>query len=261
MEVDPWLAFATRTQSSLSLLHGFCYHQSVGTHNSAITSTYRYGAEDKYYSMILSASYLQFNEVRTVSQYYSLTDQLNMGVRHIELDIHFFHDRLRVSHCGFTVGIVNYLFHYLEHLLRRFHFRYDTETIGCLPSFNGIPAGSSRLGESGIEDQLRIEIVLEELREWLAQTRNRDELIVVYLDVSDNLVRWKQEEALAKTLEEVLGEYLIRTNETASLHELVRRNKRVMLVSRRQLHNPFHTTFFTLTNSTCTYPSHGEAVS
>lgn len=26
------------------------------------------------------------------------------GVRHIELDIHFFHGRLRVSHCGFSVG-------------------------------------------------------------------------------------------------------------------------------------------------------------
>lgn len=134
-------------QSSLSLLHGFCHHQSVGTHNSAITSTYGYGAEDKYYSMLLSASYLQFNEVRTVSQYYSLADQLNMGVRHIELDIHFFHGRLRVSHCGFSVGIINYVFHFLERLLQHFHFRYDTETIGCLPSFNGIPAGRVRRWE------------------------------------------------------------------------------------------------------------------
>lgn len=147
VEVDPWLAFAMRTQSSLSLLHGFCHHQSVGTHNSAITSTYGYGAEDKYYSMLLSASYLQFNEVRTVSQYYSLADQLNMGVRHIELDIHFFHGRLRVSHCGFSVGIINYVFHFLERLLKHFHFRYDTETIGCLPSFNGIPAGRVRRWE------------------------------------------------------------------------------------------------------------------
>lgn len=142
VQVDPWLQFATRTQSSLSLLRGFCYHQSVGTHNSAITSTYGYGAEDKYYSIILSASYLQFNEVRTVSQYYSLTDQLNMGVRHIELDIHFFHNHLRISHCGFSVGIVNYLFHFMEKALQLFRFRYDTETMGCMPSFNGIPSGS-----------------------------------------------------------------------------------------------------------------------
>ena len=103
--------------------------------------------------------------------------------------------------------------------------------------------------------------MLEELREWLAQPRNRDELIVVYLDVSDNLVRWRQEEALAKTLEEALGAYLIRRNDTASLHELVRRNKRVMLVSRRRLRNPLHATFFTLSNGTCGYPLSNKAVS
>ena len=103
--------------------------------------------------------------------------------------------------------------------------------------------------------------MLEELSEWLAQPRNRDELVVVYLDVSDNLVRWKQEEALAKTLEASLGAYLIRTNETTSLHELVRRNKRVMLVSRRRLQNPFHALFFTLTNETCAYPPCNDTVS
>ena len=139
--VDSWTSVATRTQSSLSLLGSFCYHQSIGTHNSAITASYGYGVEDQYYSMLLAASYLQFNEMRTISQFYSLTDQLNMGVRHLELDIHFFHGQLRISHCGFSVGIINYLFYSMEKILQWFNFRYDTETIGCMPSFNGIPAG------------------------------------------------------------------------------------------------------------------------
>lgn len=140
-----WIQFASRTQSSLSTLSSVCKHQSIGTHNSAISAAYGYGVEDKLYSLILSASYLQFNQVRTVSQYYSITDQLNMGVRHIELDIHYFHGKLRISHCGFSVGLINYFFHAMEFTLRPFHFLYDTETIGCVPSFNGIPSGKTNI--------------------------------------------------------------------------------------------------------------------
>lgn len=125
------------------MLGSFCDYQSIGTHNSAITAAYGYGVEDQFISMILSASYLQFNKVHTVSQYYSITDQLNLGVRQIELDIHYFHSHLRISHCGFSVGVINYLFYAMEHLLSWFNFKYDTETIGCFPSFNGIPSGFS----------------------------------------------------------------------------------------------------------------------
>lgn len=144
VSVSPWLSFASRTQSSLALLGSMCSHQSIGTHNSVITASYGFGVEDCLYSMVLSASYLQFNEVRTISQYYALTDQLNMGVRHLELDIHYFHGQFRMSHCGFSIGIVNYLFHFMENVLKWLNFKYDTDTIGCLPSFNGIPAGGDR---------------------------------------------------------------------------------------------------------------------
>ena len=72
-----------------------------------------------------------------------------------------------------------------------------------------------------IEDQLRIENVLEEIRAWLEESRNRDELIVLYLDVSGNLIRWKQEDALASAFESSLGTYLLRRNDTGSLVEQV----------------------------------------
>lgn len=140
-----WHQFASRTQSTLSTLSSFCEHQSIGTHNSAITAAYGYGVEDTFYSVLLSASYLQLNQVRTLSQFYSITDQLNMGVRQIELDIHYFHNHLRISHCGFSIGLINYLFYAMEFTLKLFHFSYDTETIGCMPSFNGIPSGVIRV--------------------------------------------------------------------------------------------------------------------
>lgn len=142
VKTTSWQQFASRTQSSLSTLSTLCEHHSIGTHNSAISAAYGYGVEDTYYSLLLSSFYIQFNQVRTLSQYYSITDQLNMGVRHIELDIHFFYNQLRISHCGFSVGLLNSIFSAMEWTLRPFRFLYNTETIGCVPSFNGIPSGT-----------------------------------------------------------------------------------------------------------------------
>jgi hypothetical protein len=38
--------------------------------------------------------------LRTSNQWLSLTDQLRLGVRAVELDTHFFLGQLRVGHCG-----------------------------------------------------------------------------------------------------------------------------------------------------------------
>lgn len=251
--VSPWIGFATRTQSSLSSLGSFCEHQSIGTHNSAITAAYGFGVEDAFYSTILASSYLQFNEVRTLSQYFSITDQLNLGVRHIELDIHYFHRQLRISHCGFSVGVVNYLFHWMERWLRWMNFAYDTETIGCLPSFNGIPA----------EDQLLAIPVLEEIANWLKKECNRDEFVILYLDISDNLARWKQVRELRTIILSTFDQLLIRpssssssspSNSTIRLYDLIRMEKRVMIVSRRRFTEMDDIFFYTNTSATCQYP-------
>ena len=242
--VNPWIAFSTRTQASLSTLGSFCEHQSIGTHNSAITAAYGFGVEDQFYSMILASSYLQFSEVRTLSQYYSITDQLNLGVRHIELDIHYFHRQLRISHCGFSVGIINYVFHFMERWLRWFHFAYDTETIGCLPSFNGIPA----------EDQLLLASVLDEIAEWLREERNRDEFVILYLDTSENLVRWNQVPSLRQLILNSFGNMVVRPSEGWKIRESVRNGQHLMLVSRRRLDGMDDLLFYPETTASCKYP-------
>ena len=194
--------------------------------------------------MILSSSYLQFSEVRTLSQYYSITDQLNLGVRHIELDIHYFHNQLRISHCGFSVGIVNYIFHFMERWLRWSHFAYDTETIGCLPSFNGIPA----------EDQLMLTSVLEEIAEWLKEKRNRDEFVILYLDMSENLVRWNQIANLRQAILDSFGHLVIQPSEGWSIRENIRNSRHLMLVCRRRFEGMDDLFFYPETAASCQYP-------
>ena len=126
------------------------------------------------------------------------------------------------------------------------NFAYDTETIGCLPSFNGIPA----------EDQLLAIPVLEEIADWLKKKCNRDEFVILYLDTSDNLVRWKQVRELRTIILSTFDQLLIRpsSNSTMRLYDLIKMNKRVMIVSRRRFTEMDDIFFYTNTNATCKYP-------
>lgn len=129
------------------------------------------------------------------------------------------------------------------------NFAYDTETIGCLPSFNGIPA----------EDQLLAIPVLEEIANWLKKECNRDEFVILYLDISDNLARWKQVRELRTIILSTFDQLLIRpssssSNSTIRLYDLIRMEKRVMIVSRRRFTEMDDIFFYTNTSATCQYP-------
>jgi hypothetical protein len=92
--VEPWLAAAARLQSRLSRALPFCFASLFGTHNSAITLADGFGNLDPYYRALFE--YVQWAApeaagapLRTNDQWFSLTDQLNMGVRLVELDTHW----------------------------------------------------------------------------------------------------------------------------------------------------------------------------
>lgn len=72
--------------------------------------------------------------LRTNNQWLSVTDQLNLGVRVVEVDTHWFEGALRAAHCG---GLhskpLNELISILNSLSKLMgnRIRWDTETIGC----------------------------------------------------------------------------------------------------------------------------------
>ncbi len=81
-------------QSRLSNALPLCYATLFGTHNSGITLADGYGNRDAYYQGWFK--YLKWATpnpasalLRTNNQYLSLTDQLNLGVRSVELDTHW----------------------------------------------------------------------------------------------------------------------------------------------------------------------------
>jgi hypothetical protein len=121
--------------------------------------------------------------VLTNNQWLSLTDQLRLGVRLIELDTHWIDGSLRIGHCGgLKLPPVDAFFEFLNHLAALFghRVRWDTETLGCSPSLSSIPAGQQRLVASA----------LAEVGAWLQAPENADEFLVVYFDDEHDLREW-----------------------------------------------------------------------
>ena len=88
---------ALRIQRQLAYSQPFCEAQLPGSHNSAITLADGYGLEDHVFqhwlkdlSKIMPIPDLKHAFVHTSDQFFSLTDQLRLGVRFLEIDVHWF---------------------------------------------------------------------------------------------------------------------------------------------------------------------------
>lgn len=88
--------------------------------------------------------------INTANQVLSLTDQLRLGVRFLEIDVHFTAGEFRIAHCGRSGEDIPAL-QLLLRLIRRVYglfgarFVWTTSEIGCNPSGSGIPAKEQRL--------------------------------------------------------------------------------------------------------------------
>ena len=102
VKVAPWLSLALETQERLSARLPLCLATLSGSHNSAVTLADGYGALDPAFRAFFSwVRWVQPDApLRTNDQVLSLTDQLALGVRAVELDVHFVAGRLRIAHCG-----------------------------------------------------------------------------------------------------------------------------------------------------------------
>jgi hypothetical protein len=188
VRIPSWLEQAHRFQHKLSSSLPLCYSSWFGTHNSAITLADGYGNLDPVYqSMFEYIAWLtpagSATLLRTNDQYFSLTDQLNMGVRMVEIDTHWVEGFLRVAHCGgLHVDALNKLVEALNLVAKilGYDIRWDTETVGCNPSLSSIPA----------EYQRTLLDALQEIRVWMDRPENRDEFLILYLDDEPDLQSW-----------------------------------------------------------------------
>ncbi|RHY86214.1 hypothetical protein DYB35_010589 [Aphanomyces astaci] len=177
--IAPWADRALALQRKLAYTHSLCEAQLPGTHNSAIT----------------------------IVDLFSLTDQLRLGARLLELDVHWVDNDLRIAHCGgFESPMLDELISWFNKVAKRLgiEIEWDSETVGCSPSLSSIPAHSQR----------PVQAALDEIAAWLHQPENAHEFLLIYFDDEANLLKWHKVERLLDAIKSAFPiEEILRPND------------------------------------------------
>ncbi len=216
-----WITEAVSLQLRLSRRRPMCFQQWPGSHNSAISLADGYGVLDGVLTRYAGSL------VRTNNQWLSLTDQLQMGVRFLELDVHYILGELRIAHCG-SVSLP-----WLDEILKLLDegaeklglppVPWASVDVGCFPSGSSIPASKQRSLASAYA----------EVAAWLRA--NPTEFVMLYHDDASEMNVLDKVRYLLSEAQTAFGDLILRPsdwNETAPVEELVAAGKQVMLHSR-----------------------------
>lgn len=159
----------------------------LGTHNSYNARGDGYGVGDNVLNALIRK--LTGNETNVIlaNQEFSMTDQLNMGVRFVEVDPHYVFGEVRMCHAGgaHLWWLDDIL--WLVGELTGHTIDFDSAQIGCAPF--------DRPFESGIA----------EIAEWLARPENAGEVVVLYLDDDAELQEWGKLDLVLDPLQRHFG--------------------------------------------------------
>ncbi len=92
--ISPWLQFALKTQRELQIDVPVNHVQVLGAHNSFNNRASGYGDLDDCHWPLRADDVC----ISLANQEFSFTDQLNMGVRHLEIDLWDCFGKIRMSH-------------------------------------------------------------------------------------------------------------------------------------------------------------------
>ena len=235
-----WITEAIALQLRLSFTQPVCLQQWPGSHNSAISLANGYGVLDGVLTRLAGSL------VRTNNQWLSLTDQLNMGVRLLELDVHWVLGELRIAHCGGPdIGVVDALVKLLDEAARLLGLPpipWDSRDIGCWPSGSSIPAAQQRSLASAYA----------EVAAWVRA--HPDQFVMLYHDDQEEMAEFGKVRYLLREAAAAFGPLVFAPadwNATASVADLVARGKRVMLHSRTDYGSAAMGRLFYATASIC----------
>lgn len=123
----------------------------------------------------------------------SLTDQLRLGVRHIEVDVHFVNKGLLVGHCGSAPNVL--VDGFLE-VVNEESKKYERK----LQLDRGIPGCDPNLGSILSSDFRTFDDALSEISDWLHALENAKEFLMVFLDENTDLQELNKVELLLQQI-------------------------------------------------------------
>ncbi|RYG63084.1 hypothetical protein EON64_16655, partial [archaeon] len=221
VKLDDWSVSALAYQHSLQRSDPLVYYQMPGTHNSAINEADGFGIEKYFMSALFGGqNFDQGDDVgEGLCQYLSVTDQLRMGVRHVEIDVWWGPVEKDIVVCHspiplYPVGNVS----------------RTAEALGLDLEWH--PAKMSCMGTKRM-----FRDVLGEVQAWLAAPGNEQEVLVLYIDtkfyLSPEQVTLANNEILS-----VFGEAVWRASEGSPLNvrvgDMLAKGKRVIVENQKE---------------------------
>lgn len=172
-------------------------------------------------------------------QLLSVEDQLRIGVRFLETDVHYFAGSLHSAHCSnikFSLiqDASTTLVAELTSILsggkddNSVVVEWDAALFGCLPSLSGIRAEEQRLHSDTLKD----------ISTWLKS--NPSELLVLYTEIGVEVATFSKLDALFKMYTDNFGDLIFSPGDLKAmggswneftLSELIGKGKRVILVT------------------------------
>eukprot|EP00823_Brevimastigomonas_motovehiculus_P009110 TRINITY_DN8792_c0_g1_i1.p1 TRINITY_DN8792_c0_g1~~TRINITY_DN8792_c0_g1_i1.p1 ORF type:complete len:506 (+),score=74.26 TRINITY_DN8792_c0_g1_i1:45-1562(+) len=244
VRVDEWANYALRTQRSLTMDLPLYRTFFPGTHNSAISQAYSIGIEGNGLGDFIKPEYAAKNEclVLIADQPYSMTDQLNMGIRALEIDVNYGDGDglngnekeggdgkyVRVCHFIDTFPPVPEFLAMLTYVGVKHHqkLEWDPTRIGCN---RHSPAART---------------LLLEIKDWLLLPAHQDEIVQIYID--NRVLEKSHIQIVADLVKEVFADsHLLFTpvlwdqlyrRQWPSYRELLRIGKRVIAVNFNEFH-------------------------
>jgi len=135
VKIDPWLAFALKTQREIQYDVPLNRVSMPSTHNSAITMADGYGLSEDFFNGLVHLISSDW-QVYIANQQLGLTDQYNLGVRHFELDIHWWVDAIRICHAGgVNIQALDDLVAWIKEVFG-IQIEWDSKTIGCFSPYD-----------------------------------------------------------------------------------------------------------------------------
>eukprot|EP01080_Neovahlkampfia_damariscottae_P005353 gene5353-9161_t len=232
VEISLWLKRAVKLQRDLSYEHPLNYVMMPSTHNSAITYADSYGELQPEYTGILKKLLPpQKNPLVIIANHWvSVTDQLNMGIRHIELDVHWFQNDARICHASnVQIDSINKIIKNIGSVIGM-EIPWNTQKLGC--------AGLNR----NFDDSLK------EIKLWYDKPENKDEILVIFLDIDPDFKNWNKTEWLFEPIQRHFGNLVFSQKDKESKYptrwptpnELIKDGKRILFPSREHLGERTH---------------------
>lgn len=187
--MDSWLNKTIAFQRRLDMDTPISGLQFLGTHNSFNNKADGYGTGDFTLGKILEALSGGRWDFVWAQQWFTITDQLNMGVRHLMLDPVYFWDAMRLCHCGTSFPWFDRVIDFIEKALNK-TIDFNSTELGCMPY------------------DRPFEAAIQEIHDWVTRPGNENEFVLVLVNDEGPHSDWDHIDLIQKPIVDIMGKLL-----------------------------------------------------